>query len=95
MRVIALDTHDGHREGDEYDVPEHRALKLIRKGLVKLGPLPCNKMAEACDNKENPTPAVGAAPIASFSPAAPVSQPPTLNASGTGRRRGRPRKTAE
>lgn len=73
MQVIALDTHDGHKEGDVYDVPEHRARKLIQKGLVKIGPIPKNKMAPPTDNKANPTPAVGVAPIASSLPAAQAS----------------------
>lgn len=93
MRVVALDTHDGYREGDEYEVPEHRAAKLIRKGLVKAGPLPQNKMAPPLANKENPTPAVGADAIASFSPAAPAL--PQVTAAPLRRGRGRPRKVAE
>lgn len=72
MRVTALDTHDGHREGETYEVADHVATKLIRKGLVKAGPVPLNKMAPASDNKQNPSRAVGADMTFAFSPAAPA-----------------------
>ena len=78
MKVIALDTHDGHREGDVYEVPEHHAAKLIAKGLVKAGPVPKNKMAPPSDNKENPTRAVGADRTSSLSPAAQALPMPTV-----------------
>lgn len=84
MRVVALDTHDGHREGDVYDVPEHRALKLIAKGLVKAGPVPLNKMAQASENKENPLPAVGEVVTLSSLPAAPALPPKIASASEAG-----------
>lgn len=94
MRVVALDTHDGHYEGEVYEVSEPQARKLIAKGLVKMGPIPENKMAPPLDNKENPLPAAGAVAIASLSPAAPACPNPIASASGNGapRRRGRPPK---
>lgn len=72
MKVTALDTHDGHREGDMYEVADAVAVKLIRKGLVKAGPVPLNKMAPPSDNKSNPTSAAGKAHTSSSSPAAPA-----------------------
>jgi hypothetical protein len=89
MRVVALDTHDGYREGEEYDVPEHRARKLIRKGLVKAGPVPKNKMAPPSENKADPIKAVGTGHTLSSSPAARASQRTTLKLSDSGARRRR------
>jgi hypothetical protein len=70
MRVIALDRHDKYYEGDQYEVPPHIAEKLIRKGLVKAGPVPLNKMAPPSENKQNPLPAVGVDRTSSALPAA-------------------------
>jgi hypothetical protein len=107
MRVIALDRHDKYHEGDQYEVPPHIAEKLIRKGLVKAGPVPQNKMAPPSENKENPMPAVGVDRTSSALPAARVLPMPTvipLDCGGTTeaqviavmgqapRRRGRPPK---
>lgn len=73
MRVIALDNFDNRREGEEFDCPDRQAEQLRKKGLVKIGPKPKNKMAPEPDNKSNPTVTAGKAKQSSASPAVRVS----------------------
>jgi hypothetical protein len=73
MRIVALDNYDNVQEGTSYDCPDHQALKLIEKGLAKMGPVPQNKMAAPSSNKANPSPAAGEAQPSSASQAAQAS----------------------
>lgn len=84
MRVIALDTHDNYVEGDEYEVADRVAEQLIRKGLVKAGKVPQNKMAAKSENKADPSEAAGEEQSSSASRAAPASAKPTAISSAAG-----------
>lgn len=84
MRVIALDTHDNYQEGDEYEVSDRVAEQLIRKGLVKAGAVPKNKMAPPSENKADPSEAAGGEQSSSASRAAQASAPTTAKPSTVG-----------
>lgn len=105
VRVTAIEPHDGHAPGHDYEVPERQANELARRRLVKMAPTVLNKMAQPAENKRNPTPAAGRVRLSSASPAAPASPVTTLQPSEDGvvpfvpepptakRGPGRPRKT--
>lgn len=77
VRVTAIEPHDGHPPGHDYEVPERQANALVQRRLVKMAPAVLNKMAPPTENKRNPSPAAGRVRQSSVSPAAPVSQPTT------------------
>lgn len=86
MRVIALDGFDNRKEGEEFEVSESQGGKLLAKGLVKLGPVPKNKVAEPSEDKANPSAAGGEARPSSASPAARRSPRTTATPSGAGKK---------
>jgi hypothetical protein len=72
VRVTAVQPHDGHQPGADYEVPERQANDLLKRRLVKMAPAVLNKMAQPAANKRNPISAAGKVPQSSASPAAPV-----------------------
>jgi len=94
VKVIAVEPFDGYPMGAEVSVSERVAEQLIKKGLAKMQAPHSNKMRAASENKAVPSKAAGEAQRSSASRAAQASRQTTANPSGTGARRGRPKKTA-
>jgi len=95
VKVVAIESHDGHTPGESYTVTERTAAKLIARRLVKMAIPVRNKMAAPHPNKANPSPAAGGVQPSSVSPAAQVSHAMIAHSSGIGtlppRGPGRPR----
>lgn len=90
ITVTAIEPFNSHKPGDVFELTEREANHAVSKGLVKMQVPHSNKMKLEPENKANPSPADGAAPLSSASPAARVSLQTIARPSATGRRRGRP-----
>lgn len=83
--VTAIEPHDGHRPGAQYEASAIRAKELIHKGLVKMkGPTANKKQPENRSNKSSPSPAAGKGAQSSASPAAQASRKMTAKPSAGG-----------
>jgi hypothetical protein len=94
VKVIAIEPFNGNAVGAVIEVSEREAGQLVQKRLAKMQAPHSNKMRAASENKAVPSKAAGEARRSSASRAAQASPQTTANPSGTGARRGRPKKTA-
>jgi hypothetical protein len=91
VQVFVIEPHDGHQPGERYNASERTARMLEARGLVKVGfENKAHDPVKEDKGRRPPFDIAGAAAPQFALPAAQVSPPPTVSASGTGRRRGRP-----
>jgi hypothetical protein len=95
VRVIAIEPCNGKSPGEDFEVSEREANKLVERRLVRLAVdgAPNNKMRKPPSNKGNvpsPSPGGGGEQPSSPSPADPASPPRTAQSS---RRGGQPGST--
>jgi hypothetical protein len=95
VTVTAIEPFNSHKPGEVFELTEREAKAAEAKGLVKMRVPVSNKMKVESENKQNPFMAGGEGAPLSASPAARVSRQTTAKPSGTGRPRGRPRKSSQ